>query len=746
MEEYRARTAAARPLPLHTEHQSRRATAFNRLFAAVYGGGILGLFYYHLASLLKPASLGSFFVSISLFFSDVVLAFMWVTTQSYRINSLRRREFPENLKALVKDSDFPAMDVFICTADPYKEPPMSVVNTALSVMAYDYPAGKISVYVSDDGGSAVTLFALMEAARFAGEWLPFCRKNDVVERNPDAFFASNQYWNSESEKMKIMYEKMKMRVGNVLEKGKVGDEFVNGEEERTAFNKWTKSFTRKQHPAVIQVLLESGKNKDMIGESLPNLIYVSREKSVTSHHHFKAGALNALLRVSAIMSNAPIIVTLDCDMYSNDPQTPSRALCYFLDSKLMSNLGYVQFPQRFHGVNKNDIYGCELKRLFINYPIGMDGLLGPCYVGTGCFFVRRAFFGGPSSPKSPELPELSPNLVVEKKIQSEEVLDLAHLVAGCGYENETKWGYELGFRYGSLVEDHFTGYRLQSEGWNSVFCNPNRAAFYGQALISLLDTLNQAKRWAIGLLEIIFSKYNPITFGVRSMGLLMGLSYANNAFWPSWSIPVTVYAFLPPLALINGISIFPKVWSRWFVLYAFLVVGGYGQDLVEFMVVGGTFRRWWNDQRMWNIRALSSYWFGFMEFLANSVGISAMGFDVTSKLMDSEQSKRYEKGLFEFGLPSPMFLPLATAAALNLAAFAAGFIGIWKGGGGAWGQVLVGEMLVAGFAVANCWPIYEAMAFRADAGKLPPKITFLSLLLAFLLCSFFAAFFHPSMF
>lgn len=213
MEEYRARAAAAaaaapKPLPLnsHTQHISPRATTFNRLFAALYSLAILALFYHHLSSLFNPISFTSFFISLSLFISDLVLAFSWVACQSNRMNPLRRREFLGNLKLLLKkDSDFPALDVFICTADPYKEPPMNVVNTALSVMAYDYPTSKISVYVSDDGGSALTLFAFMEAAKFAAVWLPFCRKNEVVERNPDAFFASNKdyYCNPEMEKIKV---------------------------------------------------------------------------------------------------------------------------------------------------------------------------------------------------------------------------------------------------------------------------------------------------------------------------------------------------------------------------------------------------------------------------------------------------------------------------------------------------------------------------------------------------------------
>ena len=82
---------------------------------------------------------------------------------------------------------------------------MGTVNTALSAMAFDYPPEKISVYVSDDGGSALTLFALFEAAKFAAHWLPFCRENDVVERSPEEFFAANndRCFSSEAVKIKV---------------------------------------------------------------------------------------------------------------------------------------------------------------------------------------------------------------------------------------------------------------------------------------------------------------------------------------------------------------------------------------------------------------------------------------------------------------------------------------------------------------------------------------------------------------
>lgn len=217
-------------------------------------------------------------------------------------------------------------------------------------------------------------------------------------------------------------------------------------------------------------------------------------------------------------------------MYLNDPQILLRVLCYLSDHKIKSKFGYVQFPQQFHGINKNDIYACEFKGLFKINPVGMDGLLGPNYVGTGCFFNRRVFFGGPSSLVSPEIPELSPTNVVDKPIQSQSILAMAHHVAGCNYENQTTWGSKIGFRYGSLVEDYYTGYRLQCEGWKSIFCHPKKVVFYGDTPINLVDVLNQVKRWAIGLLDVAFSRYNPMTFGAQAMGPLMGLAYAHYAF------------------------------------------------------------------------------------------------------------------------------------------------------------------------------------------------------------------------
>ena len=185
--------------PLHTRVLMRRTSAY-RVFAIFYSFAILALLYHHLIHLLHSPNTLSFFILLA----DVLFSFLWASSQGFHMCPTDRRVFIEHLEHYVKESDYPGLDVLICTADLHKEPPMGVVNTALSMMAYDYPTEKLSVYVSDDGGSKLTLFAFMEAARFATHWLPFCRKNKVVERCPEAYFGSNpSSWFPETDQIKV---------------------------------------------------------------------------------------------------------------------------------------------------------------------------------------------------------------------------------------------------------------------------------------------------------------------------------------------------------------------------------------------------------------------------------------------------------------------------------------------------------------------------------------------------------------
>ncbi|XP_026382163.1 cellulose synthase-like protein G3 [Papaver somniferum] len=253
----------------------------SRVFMLIYVCGIIALLYHHLTSLRIHSV--DLLPSILLSIADLVLSFMWVACQAFRWCPVRRKVYPENLSKVVDEDDLPTLDVFICTADPYQEPPMEVVNTALSVLAFDYPSNKISVYVSDDGGSQMTLFALLQGAKFAREWLPFCRKHNLNKRCPKVAF--NQHGSDADQlrscipqeeflRMKIptnfsgtplsvvmslkmvSYEEMRTKVKHVMKQGCVDDDMLVNEEERQVFNKWkANGFTRQDHPTIIQFFI-----------------------------------------------------------------------------------------------------------------------------------------------------------------------------------------------------------------------------------------------------------------------------------------------------------------------------------------------------------------------------------------------------------------------------------------------------------------------------------------------------------
>lgn len=125
---------------------------------------------------------------------------------------------------------------------------------------------------------------------------------------------------------------------------------------------------------------------------LPMLVYVSREKRPKYDHNKKAGAMNALVRSSAIMSNGPFILNLDCDHYIYNSLALREAMCFFMD-RGGDRLCYIQFPQRFEGVDPNDRYANHNTVFFDVNMRALDGLQGPVYVGTGCVFRRTALYG-----------------------------------------------------------------------------------------------------------------------------------------------------------------------------------------------------------------------------------------------------------------------------------------------------------------------------------------------------------------
>ncbi|RWW57159.1 hypothetical protein BHE74_00036060 [Ensete ventricosum] len=149
------------------------------------------------------------------------------------------------------------------------------------------------------------------------------------------------------------------------------------------------------------------------------------------------------VRVSAVLTNAPYLLNVDCDHYFNNSKAIREAMCFMMDPLVGKRVCYVQFPQRFDGIDRHDRYAnrnivffdvsvtfyshssVTLSNLLHGFLVfkfiyvvcieklkkdlmqinmkGLDGIQGPIYVGTGCAFRRQALYGydAPKSKKPP---------------------------------------------------------------------------------------------------------------------------------------------------------------------------------------------------------------------------------------------------------------------------------------------------------------------------------------------------------
>lgn len=122
------------------------------------------------------------------------------------------------------------------------------------------------------------------------------------------------------------------------------------------------------------------------------LVYVSREMRLAYDHNKKAGAMNALLRSSAIMTNGTFVLDLDCAHYVYNSKSLCEAVCFMMDHR-GDRVAFIQFPHRFEGVDPSDRYNSRNKVFFDINMRGLDGLQGPLCIGSGCIFRRIALYG-----------------------------------------------------------------------------------------------------------------------------------------------------------------------------------------------------------------------------------------------------------------------------------------------------------------------------------------------------------------
>ncbi|KAL8142777.1 hypothetical protein V2J09_015809 [Rumex salicifolius] len=728
----------SKKLPLHVIKEANKlSSAINITHTLIHTLCLCFLLHYRISVLLND---GVSIPCLLLFLAELLLSLFWLSQRAYRWRPIDRVVFIDRLGP-EDEIRLPAVDVIVCTADPNKEPTVEVMNTVVSAMALDYPADKLHVYLSDDGGSHVTLAAMREAWAFATWWVPFCRRYGVECRCPMAYFQDEDEDGSCGEfytdrlLLKERYEEFKKRVELNLRR-------KNGQ---------TEDDSRNNHGPLVQVIDEGSADPSIVnpaGHDIPQLIYVAREKRPSYPHNFKAGALNVLLRVSGLISNSPIVLVLDCDMYCNDPTSAKQAMCFYMDPQISSSLAFVQFPQRFHNVSKHDLYDSGLRLPFKELWKGVDGLnMGPILSGTGFYINRKALYFGclkgvdlvQSRNEFGSSNEFIKTLRGSDKFTSadispEALIREAEFVASRTYEKDTQWGEGVGFFYHSLVEDFMTGYNLHCRGWKSMYLDPKRDPFLGTTTTNLNDVLTQTTRWLAGLVEVGFSKFCPLIYGPsrRGLSLLQRSCYVWISLYPVTFLSAWCFAFIPQLCLLHGIPVYPKVSSMSFQVVLFIFLSSLMKHLHEVLTTGGTIASWWNECRMWKIRMLTSYTYGTLDAFMKVVGLKKTSFIPTNKVIDEEQAKRYYHGLYDFQTSNMFLVPLGTAVILNLACFIRGSTRMIVARN--WDEMAM-QVLLSGYLLVLSKPIIEGMIVRKDKGSFPAYATTLSLFASLMLLS-----------
>ncbi|KMZ60531.1 Cellulose synthase-like CSLE, family GT2 [Zostera marina] len=682
------------------------------------------------------------FVWIGMFISEIWFGFYYVLTQACCWNPLYYSTFKDRLSHRF-EKELPAIDIFVCTADSIMEPPILVVNTILSAMAMDYPQQKLAIFLSDDGASKLMFYGLLEAIEFSKQWIPFCKEFSIQQRSPSAYFSTISVENAglmdtnndEITAIRKMYKEMEERIQNAENKNNTHPNHLLSLLQRKGFVDWKfVSSNPNDHRTVLQIL-NDGRELEQVddqGSSLPTVVYLAREKSPNHFHNFKAGALNALIRVSSGITNAPIILTLDCDMTVNNSEIAREALCILMD-KTGDDVGYVQFPQNFRNTTKNNIYG-DFIDISSKFDLqGMNALGGPLYIGTGCFFRRCSIIGKKYVGDSSDLLQWRKEGGIVNTDERISMLEQkSRVYASCTYEQNTLWGKEMGVKYGVIVEDALTGLSIQCNGWKSVWLSPERKGLMGIAPITLTQILVQRKRWSEGWFQIFLSRYNPFLYGNGKIGILLQMAYSSYYLWAPFSVVFLFYVLLSSFALLKGVAAFPQylVDTIWLCDELGLLDSFDGA-----IVTGETLIGYWNIQRGWIIMRVVSFLFGFIDTILIKLGITNSAFVVTVKTTDEYVLERYEKEVMDFSPSPPMLNILGIFVTIELFCFIGVIVKMMM----MRCTTIILERLflqfvMNGMMIAVNLPIYNALFFRRDGGSISFSVTLNSLIFAMFSC------------
>jgi cellulose synthase/poly-beta-1,6-N-acetylglucosamine synthase-like glycosyltransferase len=488
------------------------------------------------------------------------------------------------------------------------------------------------------------------------------------------------------------------------------------------------------------------------------LVYLSREKRHGYNHQKKAGAMNAMLRASAVLSNAPFLINFDCDHYINNSQAFRASMCFMLDPRDGENTAFVQFPQRFDGVDPTDRYANHNRVFFDGTMLSLNGLQGPSYLGTGTMFRRAALYGmepprwraadddGNGNGKEYGRSTLFINSMLdgapnqdrrsitpvfvdgeESTTVSSELL-LASLMT-CAYEDGTSWGRDAGWVYDIATEDVVTGFRMHRQGWRSVYCSVEPAAFRGTAPINLTERLLQLLRWSGGSLEMFFSHSNALlAAGAARMHPLQRVAYLNMSTYPLVTVFILAYNLFPLMWLVSEQYYIQRPFGAYILYLAAIIAMIHVIGMFEVRWAGLTLLDWCRNEQFYMIGATGVYPTAVLYMALKLFTGKGIHFRLTSKQTAAEACSGDKFADLYVVRWVPLLVPTVAVLAVNVAA-----VGVAVGKAATWGLLTEQAQHAVLGMVFNVWILVLlypfALGIMGHWGK-KPAILFVLLVMA----------------
>ncbi|CAH8323138.1 unnamed protein product [Eruca vesicaria subsp. sativa] len=699
---------------------------------------------------------------------EIWFALSWILDQFPKWCPINRETYLDRLSMrFERDGEknkLAPVDVFVSTVDPLKEPPIITANTILSILAVDYPVSKVSCYVSDDGASMLLFDTLSETSEFARRWVPFCKKYNVEPRAPEFYFSEKidylkdkvqTTFVKDRRAMKREYEEFKVRINSLVAKAQKKPEEGWVMQDGTP---WPGNNTR-DHPGMIQVYLGKEGAYDIDGNELPRLVYVSREKRPGYAHHKKAGAMNAMINMRGLDGiQGPVYVGTGCvfnrpALYGYEPpvsEKRKKMTCDCWPSWLSCCCGggsrhkpKSEDTKKKSGI-KRLLSGLRRKKktssattttmsysrkrsteAIFDLEDIEEGLEGYDELDKSSLMSQKNFekrFG--MSPVFIASTLMEKGGLPEATNTSSLIKEAIHVIS-CGYEEKTEWGKEIGWIYGSVTEDILTGFKMHCRGWKSVYCMPKRPAFKGSAPINLSDRLHQVLRWALGSVEIFFSRHCPLWYAWGGkLKILERLAYINTIVYPFTSIPLLAYCTIPAVCLLTGKFIIPTInnfASIWFLALFLSIIA---TAILELRWSGVSITDLWRNEQFWVIGGVSAHLFAVFQGLLKVLFGVDTNFTVTSKGASDEADEFGDLYLFKW---TTLLIPPTTLIILNMVGVVAGVSDAINNGYGSWGP-LFGKLFFAFWVIVHLYPFLKGLMGRQN--RTPTIVVLWSILLA----------------